>query len=149
MTAKTKPSRTLKTTIYAPPDLIDFLHDRGARPDRSGGTWSRTAVLTRSFDLFAAGLAASDPRKTAARLPAAYYELAVELLTQPWKLGASDIKMLPEYLRDLPHFTPTVEAAGVDPEAFLAAIRPLSFTERHHIVDQAHQRHAPHDEPDL
>jgi hypothetical protein len=126
--------------------MLDFLKRLGARSDRGRSRWSLANVVREQFDLFLTSLDASDPRATRG-FPEPFYELTIELLTEPWSINGTTIKILDAYMSTLPHLGTLLAEAGVEKKAFLAAITELSFTERLHLVEAAHVRHAPRAEP--
>ena len=127
--------------------MLDFLTRLGARSDKGGSRWSRANVVREQFDLFLMSLDESDPRNTR-DFPQHYYDLAVALLTEPWTINGTTIKILDAYLPTLPHFKTLLAETHVQREAFLAAIAELSFSERLHLVEAAHVRYAPRVETD-
>jgi hypothetical protein len=145
-------SWTGRLQIQASPDMVDFLNRRGARPDRGRSPFSLTNVMRQQFELFMASIDESDPRLSRG-FPQEYYDLTIELVTQPWTLNADAIRLLDHYLGRQPHLNYLLEQIGADRKAYLAAIAKLNFSERLHLVEQAHVRHAPPppepDSPDL
>jgi hypothetical protein len=128
------------------PKMQEFLENRGARPDRGGSRWNFSAIVREQFELFMTSLNESDPRK--AGFPPKFYNVLVELLSEPWSLNGSMIKILDSYVASLPLLDEHLEAAGIDDrKAFFDAIARLSFAERLAIVEEAHVRHAPRAEP--
>jgi hypothetical protein len=126
--------------------MLDFLNRLGARSDKGRSRWSFANVVREQFDLFLASLDESDPRVTR-DFPQSYYDLTVELLTEPWSLNSTTIKILDAYISTLPHLKTLLAEAHVKRETFLAAIAGLTFAERLHLVEAAHVRHAPRVEP--
>jgi hypothetical protein len=126
--------------------MIDFLNRRGARPDRGRSTFSLTNVMRHQFELFMASIDESDPRLSR-DFPQEYYDLTIELLARPWTLNADIIRLLDGYIARQAHLPHLLEQAGVERSAYLKAIAELSFSERLHLVEQAHVRHAPLPEP--
>jgi hypothetical protein len=122
-------------------DLL-FLQARGAISDRSRGQFNRSAVLHRELQLLREILHRSDPR-TSARLPHEMHQLAVRLLPEPWSLKPFEIDHMAALLQSTPGFAAAVEAAGVDPAAFLAAIAALDFAEKVALVGHALEEQAP------
>jgi hypothetical protein len=133
---------TGRLQIQATPEMVDFLNRRGARPDRGRSPFSLTNVMRQQFELFMASIDESDPRGSRG-FPQVYYDLTVELLSQPWTLNADTIRLLDGYLGRQPHLNYLLEQTGVDRKTYLAAIAELNFSERLHLVEQAHVRHAP------
>ena len=121
--------------------LDKFLVGIGARADRGGSRWNRSAVIRRQFELYMAALDESDPRKRG--FPADFYVALVELLTEPWSLNASLIRILDRYVEGLTYLNDHLKEAGIDREAFLTAIAQLTFAERLSIVEAAEAHHAP------
>ena len=76
------------------------------------------------------------------KLGRGFYEFALELLTDPWSLSASDIQALPTVLRTKPGATPLAHARGFDLADFVAAIEALRYADRLALVDRAQQHHA-------
>jgi hypothetical protein len=126
--------------------MLDFLNRLGARSDKGRSRWSFANVVREQFDLFLTALDESDPRLTRG-FPQNYYDLTVELLTEPWSLNSTTIKILDAYISMLPNSKALLAEAHVEREAFLAAIAGLTFAERLHLVEAAHVRHAPRVEP--
>jgi hypothetical protein len=125
--------------------MLDFLTRLGARSDKGGSRWSRANVVREQFDLFLASLDESDPRHTR-DFPQRYYDLVLALLTEPWSLNATTIKILDAYISTLPTFKALLTEAH-QREAFLAAIAELSFAERLHLVEAAQIHYAPLPKP--
>jgi hypothetical protein len=136
------PSWTGRLQIQATPEMVDFLNRRGARPDRGRSPFSLTNVMRQQFEFFMASIDESDPR-VARDFPQEYYDLTVEAIAQPWTLNADTIRLLDGYLGRQAHLNYLLEQAGLDRKAYLAAIAELTFSERLHLVEQAHVRHAP------
>jgi hypothetical protein len=122
--------------------MVDFLNRQGARPDRGRSTFSLTNVMRRQFELFIASIDESDPRLTRG-FPQEYYDLTVELLAHPWTINADIIRLLDGYIARQAHLPHLLEQAGVERSAYLQAVAELSFSERLHLVEQAHVHHAP------
>ncbi len=133
---------TGRLQIQASPDMVDFLNRLGARPDRGRSPFSLTNVMRRQFELFMAAIDESDPRISRG-FPQEYYDLTIELVTQPWTLNADALRLLEHYLGRQPHLNYLLEQIGADRKAYLAAIAKLNFSERLHLIEQAHIRHAP------
>ncbi|HVT61466.1 MAG TPA: hypothetical protein VHR45_24095 [Thermoanaerobaculia bacterium] len=114
----------------------------GARPNRGGGTFNRSAVLQRSLAMLRAVLERSDPRLTR-QLPEDIHALAVELLEEPWALTAFEIDNLAAFLDRTGDFARALAANVIPRQDFLQAISALTFAEKAALVDAAIQRHAP------
>lgn len=76
------------------------------------------------------------------KLGRGFYEFALEILTDPWSLTASDIEALPTVLRTRPGLTKLAHAQGFDLADFIAAIEALRYADRLALVDRAQQHHA-------
>jgi hypothetical protein len=128
--------------IPASDKLLAHLESLGARPDRGGSPWNRSNVLRGQLELFLASLTESDPRSTR-KFPQAFYEVTLEVLTEPWLLNARVIRVLPSYVEAQPDFASLLAEAGVDRKAYLKALSELSFAERLFLVESAQMHHAP------
>jgi hypothetical protein len=130
-------------TIHLRQPAVEFLELRGAQGDRRGGEHSRSAMLARHLEFYAAVINFSDPRDTR-NFSAAYFDLTMQLLSNPWDIRARDIVYLHQYLADLPTFDDLVRRARVKPHEYLAKIQEFSYAEKLMLVDQAEQRHRHH-----
>jgi hypothetical protein len=130
------------TTVTLPRVLMEFLGRFGARPDRGGGTFSRSNVLARHLDLYAGVVHNSDPRVTRG-FPQPYYDLTLALLADPWSIRARDLPHLPQLLQALPEFEDLARRHGVDTAAYLRALGELAYSERLVLLARAEEQHAP------
>jgi hypothetical protein len=130
------------TAQLEPEDLV-FLEKRGAVARRGRGTFSRSAVLRRELQLLRALLRHYDPLK-AAGLPREVHDLAVRLLPEPWTLTKPvELRNLADLLAHVPELEAELAAAGLEREAFLAAIAGLGFAEKVALLDHALLLQAP------
>jgi hypothetical protein len=134
-------ARTTGTVQIHREDLV-FLERRGAVSDRSRGTFNRSAVLRRELGLLRELLRRHDPRRSAA-MPEAMYELAARLLPAPWSLTRFEIDQMAALLGSVPGFAAAAAAAGVDPDALLAAVGALGLGEKVALLDHALELQAP------
>jgi hypothetical protein len=137
-----RPRHSDRLIITLPPAVIDRLHTRGARSDRTHGPFNYTQQLSRTLELYESIIIRSDPRATRG-LPEDQYQLILELLLDPQKLEAFHILRLGDYLSDLPHFLARTREIGADAANLAATINACSFAEKLHLVDAAQIRNAP------
>jgi hypothetical protein len=130
------------TTVTLPRVLMEFLGRFGARPDRGGGTFSRSNVLARHLDLYAGVVHNSDPRATRG-FPQPYYDLTLALLSDPWSIRARDLPHLPQLLQAMPEFQDLARRHGVDTAAYLRSLGELTYSERLVLLARAEEQHAP------
>jgi hypothetical protein len=102
-------------------------------------------MLRGQLDLLVAVVDESDPRLTR-DFPQEYYDLTLELLTEPWSLNAQMIKKLTVYVQAL-NLEELLEQHGIDQEPYLQALEKLTFAERLHLVEAAQAHHAPRPVP--
>ncbi len=132
--------------IPASDKLLAHLESLGARPDRGGSPWNRSNVLRGQLELFLASLSESDPRATRS-FPQEYYEVTLQVLTEPWLLNARVIRVLPSYVEAQPDLGSILAELGVDRAAYLKALGKLSFAEKLYLVEAAQMHHAPKPDP--
>jgi len=130
------------TTIQMTAAHVKYLEQRGAQSHRGGGTFSRSVVLGRMLDALRLYQEATDPRQTRG-LPAAMHEALVRLVPEPWGLKPYEVATLEILLGRSPGWKAAAQAAGIDPEALLAAVAAMSLAEKLTLVDQAVQAQAP------
>jgi hypothetical protein len=133
------------TSVNLPAENVRMLEERGGQPDRSRGPLNQSAMLARHLDFYAGSLESSDPRASSG-FPEAFFELTIDLLADPWQIRASHIEVLDRYLVRQRRFAELAARHRVDPAAYEAAIRALSYSQRIYLVDAAERRHA-HDTP--
>jgi len=131
-----------KTTVQVQDCDIAFLAARGARSQRGGGDFCRSAVLHRALVQLEGLLAACDP-VAAGRIDPRLAQLVARLLPRPWERTEFEIEELGRFLARTPGFLDAVAAAGLGREAALAGIEGLSTAEKLVLVDAAVRCQAP------
>jgi hypothetical protein len=130
------------SSAYLSPEVVAFLSERGAKPDRGRGPLNQSVLLRRHLDFYEHMLEHSDPRQTSA-FPEPYYQLTIELLLgDPWSIRAQDIASLDAYLTRLPSFGELASRYRVDAAECAKAVAGLSYNERLFLVNEAEMRHA-------
>jgi hypothetical protein len=137
---RSRPAKRLIITL--PPEVIRRLRNRGARSDKRHGPYNLTSQLARALGFFDSVVLKSDPRETGG-LDGRAYDLIVDLLREPHRLGTFHIHCLGEYLLELPGFGERARAIGWEPEELAKTVSRLTFAEKLHLVDSAQVRHSP------
>jgi hypothetical protein len=119
----------------------EFLARRGARPHRGGGPFAQSMVLRRCLRTLGSILERADPYASG-RLPAALRPVIAASLPDAWDLSPYEVERLGHRLARVPGFTDALVAAGLDPDATVAAMTALSFPEKWATVDLAVQDQA-------
>jgi hypothetical protein len=132
----TRSAADRRLIITLTPAVLDRLRSRGAQSDRHHGPYNYTRQLTRTLELYGAALVRSDPRETRG-LPAAHYDLVLDLLEEPERLETFHIHRLGDYLLDLPGFAARAHGAGAAAGDLAAALNAMTFAEKLHLVDAA------------
>jgi hypothetical protein len=138
----TSRQRSDRLIITLPPAVIDRLHSRGARSDRTHGPFNYTQQVSRTLELYESVVIRSDPRVTRG-LAEELYDLILELLLDPQELETFHIHRLGDYLSDLPDFAARARKLGAKPEQLAKTINAYAFAEKLHLVDAAQIRNAP------
>jgi hypothetical protein len=131
-----------RVTLHLRACDVEFLAARGARSQRGGGRFCRSAAVHRALVQLEGLLAACDPA-TSGRLDPRLCELVARRLPRPWRLTRCEIEELARCLAGAPGFLDAVAVAGLAPAAALAAIAALSVAEKLALVDAAVCRQAP------
>jgi hypothetical protein len=138
--SRSRPAKRLIITL--PPEVVHRLTNRGARSDKHHGPYNFTRQLTRTLCFFESVVLRSDPTTTGA-LSAPAYDLVVDSLREPHRLGTFHIHCLGEYLLQLPDFAERVRGIGLEPDELAKTVGRLTFAEKLHLVDAAQLRHSP------
>jgi hypothetical protein len=129
------------SSAYLSPEVVAFLSERGAKPDRGRGPHNQSVLLRRHLDFYEHLLEHSDPRQTST-LPEPFYQLTLDLLADPWSIRAQDIASLDAYLTHLPSFGELASRYLVEAAEYAKAVASLSYNERLFLVNEAEIRHA-------
>ena len=139
---KRLPRKKFLTSLNLDPQHVTFLEKRGARSDKGQGTFNRSRILRRKFDLLAELLERHDPVR-AKKLPRPYFDLLRLLIPEPWELRPADLVALEVLVADRPEFAEATAAAGIDPKDLLRQLKQLTFAERAAVADLLEQELAP------
>ena len=122
------------TTISVAPELVEILKRRGARPDRSHGDLSRSAVAGRMIAAYAYLMDSVELSP-----PAEMLELVAALFQEPRRLKPHQVAHLPRHVRAA---YPSLAATGENdaPHPLVAWLDGLSVLERFALVDLLEQR---------